>query len=62
MKTEQPYKEDEDRYQQLTVGMLKKMLKDLPDDYIIMYDSAYGEIHKGDFRIYHQEKKISING
>lgn len=59
---ETPYENDKDRYKQLTVGMLREMLQNLPDDYEIKYDSAFGHIHKGDFLIYHDDKTISING
>jgi len=57
-----PYKNDPDRWENITVGMLKEMLKDLPSDYKIKYDSCCGSIHKGDFSIYHDTKEISING
>ena len=57
-----PYERDPDRWENLTVGMLREMLKDLPSDYVIKYDGACGSINKGDFIIYHDSKEISING
>lgn len=59
---ESPYKDDKDRWEVLTVYTLKKMLKDIPDDYEIMYDGFCGEIHKGDLAIDHETREISING
>jgi hypothetical protein len=59
---ETPFAKDTDAWEQVTVGMLKKMLEKLPDDYQIKYDSACGHINKGDFTIYHDDKTISING
>ena len=57
-----PYEKDDNRHDSLTVKDLKRMLADLPDDYKVKYDSAYGSIRIGEFTIYHDEKLISING
>jgi hypothetical protein len=58
----EPFKDDPDRRKDVTVGMIKEMLKDIPDDYTISFDSALGHVVKGDFTIYPRSKKISING
>jgi hypothetical protein len=57
-----PYEKDDNSYCLLTVKDLKRMLADLPDDYKVKYDSAYGNIRIGEFTIYHDDKEISING
>ena len=57
-----PYKEDKDRWENLTVGMLKEMLASVPNDYEITYDGGFGEIHKGDFTLNHEDKEVIING
>lgn len=58
----QPFENDKDRWKPVTAKMLIKMLKTIPGNYEIRYDSAMGEIHKGDFKIYHDTKEVSING
>jgi hypothetical protein len=59
---EEPYEDDKDRWESLTVGMLIKMLKKLPSDYEVKYDGFCGSINKGDLKINHTNKEISING
>lgn len=59
---ETPFYRDKDASEQLNVGMLLEILQKLPKDYLVSYDSALGHVRKGDFTIYHDEKKISING
>jgi len=57
-----PYSTSKDRNKDVTVAMMRDMLKDLPDDYLISFDGAYGRVVKGDFTVYHDSKEISING
>lgn len=57
-----PYEGDKDESKDVTVGMLLEMLKDVPKDYHVSFDGANGMVVKGDFTIYHDSKRISING
>ena len=59
---ERPYENAEFRNEKLTVGRLKEFLDKLPDDYYVSFDSALGRTYCDDFTIYHDERKISING
>lgn len=61
-KIEIPYENNPDCRDELTVGRLKEMIQALPDDYIISFDNALGYVVVGDFTIYHNKKRISING
>lgn len=61
----QPFKNDSEKWEQITVKMLIEMLKSLPAEYgefKVKYDSACGGISKRDFTIYPKDKEISING
>jgi hypothetical protein len=62
MDIEQPYENTKEANDDLTVKDLKEMLKGLPDDYAVSFDSALGRCVKGDFTIYHDTRRISING
>jgi hypothetical protein len=57
-----PYKDAENKWDQLTVGELKKMLIGIPDDYTVAYDSHAGSAMVGDLEIDSERKSISING
>lgn len=59
---ETPFKESDDSRTELTVAVLMEMLKSVPGDYIVSFDSALGLCIKGDFTVYHDSKRISING
>lgn len=62
---EEPFKKDKDKNKQITVRMLKDMLEKISpecDNYEVRFDSACGSILKGDFYIYHNQEKISLNG
>jgi len=59
---EYPYAEsDKKNYDQVTVKEMIEMLKKVPGDYEVSFDSGYGSVHKRDFAINHDNKKISIN-
>lgn len=55
-----PYYTAKDKYEALTVGKLKEMLKNIPDHYEVSFDSACGNCTVGDFTIY--DERVSING
>jgi hypothetical protein len=57
-----PYCEDKDYEVNVTVGMLKEMLKDWPDDYELRYDSFVCGFWKGEFTVDHKNKRICLNG
>lgn len=59
---EEPFANGPDRWEQITAGMLIEMLQSVPKDYEIKFDSACGQIMKGDFTIYHKNKEVSLNG
>ena len=58
----QPYCTQEDRNEKVTAGMMIEMLKKIPEDYLVSFDSACGRVVKGDFTIYNDSKEVSING
>ena len=62
MEPEIPLENSPNRSDDLTVGELRKLIDKLPDDYRVSFDSALGRVVLGDFTIYHDYKKISING
>ena len=57
-----PFKNEQDRYEELTIGRLKSMLEELPDDFVIKYDSFMASIQVGNMAVDYEGKEISING
>jgi hypothetical protein len=57
-----PYATSENSHKNLTIGDLKEMLKNLPNDYLVSFDNASGYCRIGNFTIYENKKAISING
>jgi hypothetical protein len=61
-KSEEPFANASDAWDEVTVGMLIEMLQSLPRDYVVRYDSAMAGFSKGQLKVYHDTKEISING
>ena len=58
----QPYTNDPDGWDELTVGRLRQMLGSIPDNYIVRYDGFCAGMNVKSFTIDHKNEEISING